>query len=154
MATVAPLTPGDSSMHAAPPTYLPNAYTWARPRPLPLPTSFVVRKGSNARAFTASGNPLSVSATDSRTQSVSRCSAKEMARACRGTFDPEMVIVPPSGMASRAFVTTSSNAGEANTDPDAFFQPQPMRAARNAPNFLVAHRDLRHGSKLVGQESS
>ena len=38
-------------------------YTMARPSPVPLPTSFVVKKGSKMRASVASSIPVPVSLT-------------------------------------------------------------------------------------------
>ena len=69
-----------------------------RPRPVPLPVSFVVKKGSNTRARTPGDIPVPVSVTvisTQRTGSIPSC-APGSPRLM------EMLNVPPFGIASRA----------------------------------------------------
>jgi hypothetical protein len=42
-------------------------YTWLRPRPVPLPTSLVVKKGSTARVMVSGVMPVPLSRTTTRT---------------------------------------------------------------------------------------
>jgi hypothetical protein len=92
-------------MRGWPPAWVTSAYTVARPSPDPQPFGLVVKKGSNARSTTAGLIPVPVSLTRSRTYrpGVSPGCVAAMA-ASTLTFVVSIDKVPPSGMASRAFV--------------------------------------------------
>ena len=50
-------------MATSPPDWRAKAKIWLRPRPVPLPTGLVVKKGSNTRSRCSGVMPLPVSAT-------------------------------------------------------------------------------------------
>ena len=56
-------SPIRDSISASPPDWAAKPWIWARPRPVPLPISLVVKNGSNARLTTSSGMPSPVSDT-------------------------------------------------------------------------------------------
>ena len=64
--TVVPL-PTALSIPTSPPDWCANPKIWLRPRPVPLPTGLVVKKGSNARSITSAVIPQPVSVTLIRT---------------------------------------------------------------------------------------
>ena len=64
MRTVVPW-PGSDETVAVPPDCRAKPYTIDRPRPVPLPSSFVVKKGSITRVMISGAMPLPVSVTDS-----------------------------------------------------------------------------------------
>jgi hypothetical protein len=66
METVEP-TPTVESMTTSPPDSRAKPKIWLRPRPVPLPTGLVVKKGSNTRSITSGGMPEPVSETLIRT---------------------------------------------------------------------------------------
>src|SRR4051812_5899316 len=70
------------------------------PSPVPLPTPFVVKNGSTARARVASSIPCPVSVTDTQTKLPDAAFTLEAS-----PLRADMVIVPPSGIASRALTT-------------------------------------------------
>ena len=55
------------SIPTSPPDWCAKPKIWLRPRPVPLPTGLVVKKGSNARSSTSGGMPQPVSVTLIRT---------------------------------------------------------------------------------------
>ena len=67
---------------------------------MPLPTSLVVKNGSNTRGSTSAGMPSPVSATRTATNSPLKPSSLALPRSTIGLA--VMVSVPPDGMASRA----------------------------------------------------
>ena len=80
-------------------------YTVARPSPVPLPHSLVVKKGSKRWALTSGVIPQPVSAIASLTYRPGGRSGSSPEAAPPSTFAVSMVTVPPSGIASRAFTT-------------------------------------------------
>ena len=86
-----------------PPLCFTMPYTVDKPRPVPLPDSFVVKNGSKIRATVAGSIPPPVSRNDSLTCGpgcAGRCSAANLAS--RSTSRVSMARVPPVAMASRA----------------------------------------------------
>ena len=71
MVTVVP-RPGALSSSACPPDCLAKPNTMLSPRPVPLPTSLVVKNGSNAFANTSGGMPMPVSDTRNLTKAARR----------------------------------------------------------------------------------
>ena len=89
-----------------PPACFTMPYTVARPRPVPLPVSLVVKNGSKIRALVASSMPQPVSVTASIANR--RTAAASRSRAYSGscsTLAVSTVSLPPVGIASRAFTT-------------------------------------------------
>src|SRR5690606_17747657 len=68
--TVAPL-PGELTSSTPPPDWDAKPNTWLRPRPLPLPTSLVVKNGSKTRVWFSAGMPGPVSLTSIHTSRAS-----------------------------------------------------------------------------------
>ena len=66
-------------------------YTVAKPSPVPMPTGFVVKNGSNARSRTSGVIPVLVSRT--------------VSTACSPSMRVAIVSDPPRLIASRAFTT-------------------------------------------------
>ncbi len=60
-------TPGAEASRTWPPDWRMKSRTIASPRPVPRPTSLVVKNGSNTRARTSSVMPLPVSDTETAT---------------------------------------------------------------------------------------
>ncbi len=56
--------PGSLVTATSPPDCLANPNTWDRPRPVPLPTSLVVKNGSKMRATTSAGMPAPMSESE------------------------------------------------------------------------------------------
>ena len=75
---------------------------------MPLPTSFVVKNGSKARATTSGGMPVPVSLTVTRTYSPGARPAGCWPSAT--TLPVAMTSRPPSGIASRALTTRFNSA--------------------------------------------
>ena len=93
---------------SAPPSCDASPCTIDRPSPVPLPTPFVEKKGSMARASVASSMPEPVSDTESRTYSPGARPRPSPRRT--SALVAEMRSVPPFGMASRAFTLRLSSA--------------------------------------------
>ena len=95
--------------------------TEARPSPVPLPTSFVVKNGSNNRDITCGVMPVPVSLTVMTWKvpgATGGCALTSSASS--STAAVPIVKVPPSGMASRAltarFNTICSSCAQSATD--------------------------------------
>ena len=107
MVTTVPL-PTSLDTVTAPPDWLAKPCTCDRPSPVPLPTGLVVKNGSNTRSSRSGAMPVPVSIIASATNSPASGPAAEPAssttlRACN-------VMVPPSGMASRALTAILTSA--------------------------------------------
>ncbi|MNT57353.1 hypothetical protein D3C72_1947150 [compost metagenome] len=81
---------------------------------MPLPTSLVVKKGSKILSMISGGIPVPLSATSTITMSSAGNSGRPSAAiSFASTLRVLMVILPPSGMASRALtqrlMSTCSN---------------------------------------------
>ncbi len=84
-------------------------YTVASPRPVPFPTAFVVKKGSNRWACTSASMPTPVSVTASITYRPGLAPGWSRAKvSSRPASAVSSVSWPPAGIASRAFTYTSS----------------------------------------------
>src|SRR5450759_2193950 len=97
--TLVPL-PAEDWAQICPPDCRTMPWTVARPSPVPLPTSFVVKNGSKARARMASSIPAPLSATVSSTAGPVISRSNGAASSTRRTLISRM---PPPGMASREF---------------------------------------------------
>src|SRR3954462_10810395 len=99
-------------MPSVPPDWCTKPCTCDSPRPVPLSGGFVVKNGSNTRGRRSGAMPLPVSATVIATKSPLRPS--RVSAGCSVAFSAESVIMPPSGMASRALsarlMSASSNS--------------------------------------------
>ena len=71
MVKVAPL-PGVLVTLISPPDCLAKPNAWLRPRPVPLPTSLVVKNGSKIASSMSGGIPVPVSVTETATNWPSR----------------------------------------------------------------------------------
>src|SRR5467141_1050876 len=88
-----------------PPVCFTMPYTVERPRPVPRPAGFVVKKGSKIRDFVFSSMPHPVSVTASITYSpgiTETCCAAYASSSV--ALLVSIVTVPPSGIASRALI--------------------------------------------------
>ena len=113
------------------------------PRPVPFPTSFVVKKGSKMRACVAESIPVPVS-TVSMTYGPAMTSGCLAAYAAsKFTLAVSMLALPPLGMASRAlttrFNTTCSMRVRSERTPPScgssdirILRPRPERATTSA----------------------
>ena len=102
------------SISILPPLWLTTPYAVARPSPVPLPVSFVVKNGSKARVRVSSSMPVPVSVISTATKG----SASE------STSLVEIVSTPPSGIASRPLIamlstTCASWSGSVSTSASA-----------------------------------
>ena len=96
----------------APPDWLAKPCTCDRPSPVPLPTGLVVKNGSNTRFITSGDIPEPVSMMASATKSPSSRPAAEPG--CSITLRADTVMVPPSGMASRALTAILTSASSSS----------------------------------------
>ena len=86
-----------------PPACVTIPYAVDSPRPVPSPTSLVVKKGSNTCAWVSRSMPMPVSRTDSSTCGPTMASMwPATSRARSVTFAVSMSRRPPAGIASRA----------------------------------------------------
>src|SRR5512132_780057 len=99
METVVPL-PSSLSIPTSPPDWWAKPKIWLRPRPVPLPTGLVVKKGSKARSRTSAVIPQPVSETLIFTYSPAWMSPTAFAAIV--TFSVAMRIAPWPSIASRA----------------------------------------------------
>ena len=98
--------PASLSTVSEPPCCLIIPKTVARPRPVPLPGSFVVKNGSKMRAKFPGAMPLPVSVTRRLTWRPGFASGSRAVSTAVKFFSPvSMTSWPPPGMASRALTT-------------------------------------------------
>ena len=84
-------------MPTSPPDWWAKPKIWLRPRPVPLPTGLVVKKGSNARSITSVVMPQPVSVTLMRTYSPARMSPTSLAASVTlAVGDAHACLRPPS----------------------------------------------------------
>jgi len=99
-------------------------YTIARPRPVPLPVSLVVKNGSKTFDRVASSMPIPMSVTASITYAPLRMSGWQCTWvSSSSTLAVSIVSLPPCGIASRAFTARLSTicvicVGSASTRPN------------------------------------
>src|SRR5580658_6522237 len=86
-----------------PPLCFTIPYTVDSPSPVPLPIGLVVKNGSKTWESVAASIPCPVSLTCSMTYRPGPSSRSRPASSPTSTFDVSIVILPPCGMASRAF---------------------------------------------------
>src|SRR3954447_9254211 len=100
--------PSTERTEIAPPASRTMSWAVARPRPVPLPASLVVKNGSKTRAATSGGMPLpsSVTAIDTYWPAVMPCG--RASSGVRSTADVSTIMRPPAGIASRALTARLS----------------------------------------------
>ncbi|GJD92806.1 hypothetical protein BHAOGJBA_6366 [Methylobacterium hispanicum] len=101
--------PGALATATSPPDCLANPITWLRPRPVPLPTSLVVKNGSKIRARSASAIPEPVSLTDTAANGPALAACPRIGGSARPP-ESRRVRRPSPSMASRALTAMLTNA--------------------------------------------